>query len=885
MFAPLLAAALLAATPPTQPAAPPAVADPEPPALRLPGTVVPLRAELDLAVDPAGEHHSGEARYLVRLDAPTSVIWLHASEEMELGRVTVGGRPARVVRKPNQLAGLVLDAPLPAGPTQLVLAFTGEVDRVRSRGLYAVAEGDWYAYTFFEPIDARRAFPCFDEPWAKIPWKLTLRVPKGNRAFANAPVQSEEALQAETRITFQETKPLPTYLVAFVVGPFEVVDGGTGGAAKVPVRFLVPKGRGAETAYAASVTGEMIDLLEAATGVPYPYEKCDVAVVPRFWATMEHPGIVALGQPLTLIRPEDDSRERRERYANIAIHELAHHWFGDLVTMAWWDDTWLNESFGSWVDAPVTEALDPSWRHLASARAGGRAFALDADGHASVKAIRQPVESFHDIEGSFDNAITYAKGASVLAMFEAYVGPDRFRAAVKRHLEAKAHGVGTTDDLVAAFGAEPGADVAAALRGFVEQPGAPILKVEAVCSAEGAKAVVTQERWLAAGGTAPGAWTVPVCLKLGAKGQEPEITCGLAAAPRAELALPFCPGWLWANARGAGYHVTALPPKGLDALARRLDLAEQLALVADAKLLARRGDVPVDAALALGLALAPSKDRLGVEASLSLLRLADPDGLAKADRARFRTLVRKTFGPRARALGWLPREGDDAEVNALRRVLVTAAATAGEDPALVKEARRLGVAWLDDRAAVPAEISFAALSVAARSGDRRLFDRIVEEATRSQDRTERGKLLAVLGEFRDPALVREALGLIAPPATSDGQPGGPAFDLRETLPILRSQLGKSESRGIAWQVLTERWDALAGSVRGDEGQWLTVAAAARACEPGKREEAAAFLTPRAEKFDGAPRALARALEQAAECAATRARNAGKVTAFLAKYGR
>ena len=868
---------LLVLLAPAQPAPAPASVPPapEPPKLRLPAGVVPLRGELDLAVDPAGEHHSGEARYEVRLDAPTQVIWLHA-EGLEIGRATVGGKLARPVLAEGGFLGLALDAPAPAGTTQIVVAFTGEVDRVRSRGLYAVPEGDWYAYTFFEPVDARRAFPCFDEPWAKIPWKLTLRVPPGLKAFANAPVESELTTQAETRFTFQETRPLPTYLVAFVVGPFDVVEGGTGGAARVPVRFIVPKGRGPETAYAARVTGRILDLLEEATGVPYPYEKCDVAVVPRFWGTMEHAGIVALGQPLTLIRPEDDTRERRELYANIAVHELAHHWFGDLVTTAWWDDTWLNESFAQWMDVPVTDALELGWRFLVPTRAEHRATALAADALPSAKRIREPVASAHDIEGSFDNAITYDKGSTVLSMFEAWAGRERWRAAVKRHLEARAHGVVTSEDLYAAIGAELGADVSAALRGFVEQSGYPLLGVEAACTEGGANAVVTQERFLATGERSAGAWSVPVCLKAGA-GDRTERVCALAAPPRAEIALPFCPEWIWPNAGGTGLYLSRLPAKGLDALASRLDVPEQLALSTDVRMLAKRGDVPVDAALALGLGLAPSADRLVVEASLSLLALADPDALGKKDRDRYRKLLRGTYGNRARELGWLPREGDSFEVNALRKAIVVRVAGEGREPSLSAEARKLTHAWLSDRKAVTGEAAEGALVVAARGGDRKLFDRILTEARRTEDRTERGRLLASLGAFQDPVLSRQALDLLAPAPGSE-----PAFDLRDAAPIVPLALAAPETRDVAWRFLTARWDALASRMRDDEGQWLVVAAARVACEPGKRDEVAAFLTPRALKFDGAPRALARALESADVCAATRKRNAPLVASFLAR---
>jgi hypothetical protein len=422
----LAVAALGAATP----AAPSLPAGEVPPALRLPAGVRPVRGEVSLTLDPAAERYRGRVRYPVVLDAPARVVWLHA-EGLEIEEAKVGGRPARAVLAEGGLLGLVPDAPQPPGEATVEVAFAGAVDRVRSRGIYAVPEaGRWYAYTFFEPADARRAFPCFDEPGFKIPWRLSLSVKPGDRAIANAPAAREVPDGGGTRVEFAETRPLPSYLVAFVVGPFDLVDGGAGGAARVPVRFVVPRGRGGETRYAASVTARMLDLIEAETGVPYPYEKCDVAVVPRYWGTMEHPGIVALGQPLTLIPPAEETRERRLRYATIAIHELVHHWFGDLVTMAWWDDTWLNESLTSFLDTVVVDALEPAWRSTARRRAEGRASALEADVLAAAKRLREPVGSRDEIEGAFDNAITYDKGAAVAAMYERFLGREAWRAAL-----------------------------------------------------------------------------------------------------------------------------------------------------------------------------------------------------------------------------------------------------------------------------------------------------------------------------------------------------------------------------------------------------------------------------------------------------------------------
>lgn len=843
-----------------------------PPALRLPAGVRPIRGELSLTVDPAAERYRGTVRYPLVLDAPARVVWLHA-EGLEVERAQVGGRPARAVRAAGGLLGLVPDAPQPAGEASVEIAFTGALDRVRSRGLYAVPEaGRWYAYTFFEPADARRAFPCFDEPGFKIPWRLSLTVKDGDRAVANAPAAREVPDGGGRRVEFAETRPLPSYLVAFVVGPFDLVEGGAGGAARVPVRFVVPRGRGAETRYAASVTARMLDLVEAATGVPYPYEKCDVAVVPRYWGTMEHPGIVALGQPLTLMPAGEETRERKLRYASIALHELVHHWFGDLVTMAWWDDIWLNESLTSFLDPVVTDALEPAWRATAQRRADARASALEADVLAAAKRLREPVGARDEIEGAFDNAITYDKGASVAAMYERLLGREAWRAVLRDHLRSHAHRTATTEDFLATLAARATPAAAASLRGFLERPGVPLVTATPRCDARGAAAVLRQERFLASGARDPAAgWSIPACVRAGA-GARVATVCGLVEAPEGTLALPFCPEWLWPNAGGAGYHLTALDAAALPALLPRLDPPERLALATDAALLARRGDLAVDAALGVVASLAASGDRLEVKASLDLARLAQPEWLGAADHARWRAFLRATYGARARALGWLPRRGEGDDPPALRRLVVPRVAGEGEEPALAAEAARLARRWLADRRAVPAEAAWPALEVAARTGDAALFDRVLAAARGAKDRTDRARLLAVLGRFEAPALADRALALV----------GSGAEDLRDTAGLLRAALAGRETRWRAWSLLVARWDALAPRLRGDEGGWLVAQAAALACDSERAAEVAAFLRPRATAFDGAPQALARALEDAGACRAARARNGAAVTRFLAR---
>ncbi|HTD53396.1 MAG TPA: M1 family metallopeptidase, partial [Thermoanaerobaculia bacterium] len=327
-----------------------------PPKLRLPATARPLRYEVDLTVAPERDTFSGTIDIDLELTEPTRLLWLNATGlAVSDAFLTVGNRrqAAQIVPGGEDFVGFGFRRAAARGRARLHAAFSGKVSNTNTTGIFHQKSGeDWYAFTQFEAIDARRAFPCFDEPSFKVPWTLTLRVPRSDLAVSNTPVASEEALAGELKaVHFTETSPLPSYLVAFGVGPFDVVDAGRAGRNATPIRMIVPRGRGSEARSAAQTVGPLLEILEDYFGIPYPYAKLDNLVIPqtvRFGA-MENAGLVTYNETIELAKPEEDTPYFRLRWASVCAHETAHQWFGDLVTLAWWNDTWLNESFATWM--------------------------------------------------------------------------------------------------------------------------------------------------------------------------------------------------------------------------------------------------------------------------------------------------------------------------------------------------------------------------------------------------------------------------------------------------------------------------------------------------------------------------------------------------------
>ncbi len=861
-------------------------AEPEPPALRLPKTARPTGYVVELAIDPARPSFRGMVDVAVRLDEKTSYLWMHA-EALKIERASgkAGGAAVGVTATPRGeegFLGVAFDRPVGPGDVSLHFEYTGALDETSTQGLFRQKSGDdWYAFSQLESTDARRAFPCFDEPSYKTPWQLTLTIPKGLSAVSNTPIESEKDGPDETRVVrFQKTKPLPSYLVALAVGPFEYVDAGRAGRNKTPIRIVTPRGKASQATYAAATTGPLLEALESYFGMPFPFEKLDQVAIPQTvsFGAMENAGIITWSESVLLADPAEETIKLRRQQADWNAHEMAHQWFGDLVTLAWWDDVWLNESFATWMSDRTLAEWKPEW-NMDVARVEARSNVMNDDTLISARKIRQEITTPDDIVNAFD-PISYQKGAAVLTMFESWIGKDKFRDGVRKYLEAHRYGNATSQDFLRAIEAASFPGVAAAFSTFLDQAGVPLLEVATACSGEKPRLALSQKRFLPVGtpGSEKETWKIPVCSR-GGSGAAPARACGLLTDASGTLPAPTsaCPAWLLANEGERGYYRALyegdLLSKLLDVADRELSVAERVGLLRDVDALAVGGAMPMAEALALVPRFAGSPSRSIVLATIRIAADVKDKHLLPPDlKPNFGRFLTKTYGARARELGFVPKPGEDEETRLLRESLVPYVAREGSDPALQAEARRLALAWLDDRSAIEASMATEVLQAAAAHGDRALFDRFKAALLSAKERRDRKRLYAALVTFPDPQLVAEAFALELSPQT----------DPRESNTMFFAALEEDTGSLVGWKFLTENYDALMAKVPREatgEAPYMGIGF----CDAGRRREVAEFFKGRIDKLPGGPRNLAHVLETIDLCVAARASQEASVREFLKSW--
>ena len=843
-----------------------------PPGLRLPRQLLPQSNRVRIVLDPARESFEGRIEIEARALAPWQVFWLNA-RSLVIDKATVETRdtlPLELLQGNEQVIGFRAPREIPAGPITVTIDYSGKIDDNETQGIFRQREGDdWYAFTQFEALGARRAFPCFDEPDSKVPWQITLEVPEKLAAISNTAVLSEQATGRGTReVVFKQTPPLPSYLVAFAVGPFDFVNGGTT-AHGTPVRIVVPRGRGAEVGYVVENTSPILALLEDYFGRPYPFDKLDLVAIPVTvgFGAMENPGLVTFNQRLLVARAEDFTIGFKRRFASTVAHELAHQWFGDLVTLAWWDDLWLNEAFASWMGDRVVRQWKPEWGGDVSV-VTRRSRALGADALATARRIRQPIESIHDIENAFDG-ITYSKGASVIATFESFVGKDTFRAGVRAYVKERTWKNATASDFLAAIGEAAGKEITRPFSSFLDQVGAPLVGFELVCTDPAhPKLRLTQERYLPVGSEAERGtvWLLPVCVRYpGGQG------CTLLAARQAEMELKGasgCPAWIAPNADGTGYYRSELEA---ELYPDAMSLPERVARIGDVNALVAAGKAEVGEALALVERHAGDESR-HIVAAISTIAAGIADTVPDELRPNYARFIQKTFGARARELGFAPAPDDDDDTRLLRASLLELVTGEGEDAALAAEGRRLALAWLADRNAVDPDLAGVALEAAARFGDGELFERYLEAASSAKDRRDRQRLLGALSSFTNPELVGRALALVL----------GDRFDVRESSVLLYGSLTEQRNRRQVYEFVKTHLDAILTKMP-ERSQRGLMRVATSQCDAALVPEIETLFKARMEQIEGGPRDYAQGLELIELCVARRAAQRPGVVRFLARY--
>ncbi len=859
-------------------------ADPQPPQLRLPAVAKPLLMTVDLTILPDQETFDGKVTIDLELAAPTSFLWLNAHDlEIRSAVLLASGKesPARVVAGGEDFVGFDFGRELAAGKASLAIAYRAKLDAVETEGLFRQKDGDdWYVFSQFESTFARRAFPCFDEPSYRTPWKLTLHVQEGQVAVANAPAVVERAeANGMKAVEFATTQPISSYLVALGVGPFTVVDAGTWGRAKTPIRMIVAKGKAAQTGYASEVTGPILVALEEYFAMPHPFPKLDNLAIPQTvgFGAMENPGLITYVDRWLLSDPVHPVLERQRTYASTAAHENAHLWFGDLVTMQWWDDIWLNEGFATWMAGKIVAQWKPEWGGE-DENADRRGNAMGADSLASSQPVRRPIHNNGDIASAFDG-ISYQKGGALLSMFETWMGPEKFRLGVQRYLKAHAWGNATSDDFLAALAAEGAPEVAKSFATFLDQPGVPVVSVAATCEGGKGKLALSQRRYVPLGSpvSSQQLWQVPVTLRYGTTGAgaRSEIAKVMLDSPSKSTALAFCPDWVQANHGGFGYYVSEYSGPLLERLAAAsstLPIAEQIALIGDTGFLFSSGELSPAAALGMLPRFADSSSRLVVDPAIDLAYSIEDNLVAPAVRPNYERFIAKLLGARAGRLGFAQRPGESMDDTLLRPRVLRGMGVVAADPVTQAEARRLTTAWLADPAAIEQEMLGSVLSIAATSGDVALFDALEAAAIQEQDRRIRRQILDSMGRFREPAAVEKALALVL-----SGK-----FDIREAGTILWNLSGDRVSRPMAYDWVKRSFDSLAGAMPEQYSAGL-VWTATGFCDTAHRDEIRAFFEPRLAKLSGGPNNLEKVLDIVAICISRREKQEAGVSDFLKDY--
>ncbi|HEY4678199.1 MAG TPA: M1 family metallopeptidase, partial [Candidatus Angelobacter sp.] len=736
-------------------------------AQRLPNTVVPSHYKLSLDPDIGQQMFSGEETITVQVQQSTSEIVLNSlGLEISVAEVTVANKtlPAQVTYdQPNEMVRLSFAEPVPKSAVNLHLKFSGKLTS-GLRGLYlSKSARRQYAVTQFEGTYARMMFPGFDEPAYKATFDLSVIADKGDTAISNGRIIKDEPLPGFTRhlITFSTSPRMSTYLVALAIGDWQCLERTVDGT---PIRVCAEPDKKQYGQFALEAAAQSVHFYNQWYGIKYPFEKLDMLAIPDYeWGGMENTASIFYRDTALLMDEKTASVFSKQGHATVVAHEIAHQWFGDLVTAAWWDDIWLNEGFATWMERKPIRAWHPEW-HLEDDEAATAQRIIGQDSLSAARAIHGNPRTSAEIKEMFDG-ITYQKGGAVLGMLESYVGPEVFRNGVNAYLKAHANGNATSADFWQAVTKVSGKPVDKIMPTFVMQPGVPLVTVNASCSGGKQTLELSQQRFLlssAGDGAKQGElWSIPICTKTATNTGS---SCNLLDKPSARFATSTCPAWLMANRDAKGYYrVLFQDPKNLISVAavaeNDLSVPERIAFVEDTWAMARAGKQPVGIFLNVVRELRAERNRSVVDFIAEHLIGIGRSLVPEQDQKKYRELVRQQFEPLAKEVGWNPGANDSDEQKALRATLLGILGNAG-DPDAVAAAQKITQAYIKDAGAVEGTIIGPALAVAAKNGDAALYEQFTQAMSNPRSTEDYYHFLFALTSFRQPELAKRTLALI-----------------------------------------------------------------------------------------------------------------------------
>jgi len=732
----------------------------------LPSDVTPDHYEIAVTPDAAHLTFTGSVKIDLTVHAATRRIVLNDAD-IVIDRASLAGEadaPQVAYDDKTETASFAFSHTLAPGHYALSLDYHGKIYQQAS-GLFALdyqtAAGSRRAlFTQFENSDARRFVPCWDEPGRKASFSLTVTAPADALALSNMPIAETTPLpDGLARVRFQDTPKMSSYLLFLGLGDFERVHRDVGG---VDVGVVVKRGDTARAEYALDAAAHILPYYNSYFGKPYPLPKLDLIAGPgssQFFSAMENWGAIFFFESDVLVDPRVSTEaDRQDVYVTVA-HEMAHQWFGDLVTMAWWDDLWLNEGFASWMENKSTDQFHPEWK-LWLQELGEKEGAMQVDARSGAHPIITPIDDVLQANEAFDT-ITYSKGAAVIRMFEVYVGPDAFRAGVRRYIAAHAYGNTVTDDLWREIDpVSPGKPLSGVAHDFTLQAGVPLIReLSATCEQGQTTLALAEGQFAVDAPTGRAAtWRIPVTASVLGGGQAKAVV----DAAGGRMSLPGC-GPVILNAGQAGYFRSVYTADGLAALTSRLgelSADDQLGLINDERALAYVGEAPMGGFLGLGPRLDGKTDPIVWDQYAKYLADLDRIYSDQPGQPAFRAYVRRVLTPELARVGWDETPGEDANVAIMRASLLAALGQVG-DPDVLAEARRRFMIFLVSASdhALSAATRRTVLTIIAQHADQADWDQLHLLAQRARSEVERQQFYSLLGRAEDPALAQKALDL------------------------------------------------------------------------------------------------------------------------------